>query len=365
MEVIVEDISDTPSFVADLVSIIVPAYNSEKYLDQCVESVLRQSYEKLELILIDDGSTDGSGEICDGHAGNHGMITVIHTANNGPAAARNEGIKRSRGEFIYFMDSDDIMEKEALKELIENYKQHKSDMITGDFYSISNGNYGPGFKGVFPGSEKLGKQDVMNYARKYLKKPNRFTLFAYSWGRLFKASIVKRNNIFFDADLHTFEDVAFNFSYLRFADGVFYLAKGIYGHQIHDNYMSATMTITGDPKRMFGYGSALAEIGKFLEYGGSNADVKKEVGHAFVSLTIIQLVRICGQINNDNRKKIYELVRGTVCDPELRGNLACYSPTEGDSRILPVLMKLKLIRPITWVCLYKARRRYGRRGASK
>lgn len=355
----------SPSYVKDLVSVIVPVFNCQEHLDQCLESILKQSYQNLEIIIINDGSTDNSGKICDKYASCDNRIKVIHTDNKGPAAARNAGIRVSTGEFIFFVDSDDFIENFALEELLTNYRLDKADVVVGDFKAFKNGNYGPGYKGVFLGDKELHKPDVVNYARSYLKKPNRFTLFAYSWGRLFKASIIKGNNILFNADLHTFEDVAFNFNYLRFADEVLYLAKAIYVHQVHDNYMSATMTISGNPKRMLGYGPALAEIGKFLEYSGSNADVKKVVGHAYVCLTIIQLVRICGQINNVNKKKIIDLVSGKINDPELRDNLGCYSPTEGDSRVLPVLMKLKLVRPIIWVCRYKARKRYGSRGGSK
>lgn len=360
-----EDFANPHSIGTDLLSVIVPVYNAENHIRQCIESVLNQSYKNLEVILVNDGSTDKSGDICDAYSLSDDRIRVVHTRNNGPASARNAGINKSCGEFIFFIDADDIIDKNALSALIEIYNQHKSDIIVGDFNAIKNGNYGPGYKGVFPCDKKLNKQDVMNYARSYLKKPNRFTLFAYSWGRLFKASIIKSNNVLFNTDLHTFEDVAFNFNYLRYANEVLYLAKAIYGHQVHDNYMSATMTISGNSKRMFGYGRALADIGDFLEHCGSSTDIKKEVGHAYICLTIIQLVRICGQMNNGNKKKILELVRGTINDPDLRDNLKYYSPTEGDSRIVPVLMKLKLVWPIMLVCRFKARKRYGKGAAAK
>jgi len=360
-----EDFANTPSIGTNLVSVIVPVYNAENYIRQCIESVLHQSYKNLEVILVDDGSTDKSGDICDAYSISDDRVRVVHTKNCGPASARNTGIKKSNGEFIFFIDADDFIDKNGLSALMEKYNQHKADIIVGDFNAIKNGNHGPGYKGVFPGDKKFNKQDMVNYARSYLKKPNRFTLFAYSWGRLFKSSIIKNNNIVFNTDLHTFEDVAFNFNYLRYTDEVVYHAKAIYGHQVHDNYMSATMTISGNPKRMFGYGRALADIGAFLESCGSNADINREVGHAHICLTIIQFVRICGQINKGNRKKICELVYSTVNDPYLRENLNHYSPTEGDSRVIPVLMKLKLVWPIICVCRYKARKRYGKGAPAK
>jgi len=352
-------------FVTDLVSVIVPVYNSEKYLRRCIESIINQSYKNIEIILINDGSTDNSGEICNANALSDNRIRVIHTRNNGPAAARNIGIENSKGSFIFFIDADDFIENNALNLLVESYNQHKADIIVGSFNKIRNSNSVYGHNGVFSSSKLLTKQDIIDYARCYLKKPNRFTLFAYSWGRLFKSSIIKNNHIVFNANLHTFEDVAFNFDYMKYTNEVYFLKEAIYNHLIHDNYMSATMALSSNSKSMFGYGQALDNIGVFLKNYNSDTNIKSEVGHANVTLTIIQFVRICGQINKSNKKRIYELVRETINDPNFRGNLKYYSPTKGDSRILPILMKLKLVWLIIWVCMYKAHKRYGKGAAAK
>jgi len=360
-----KELTNTQELVTDLVSVIVPIYNSEKYLRRCIESIINQSYKNIEIILINDGSTDNSGEICDAYALDDKRIRVIYTKNNGPAAARNIGIENSKGSFIFFIDADDFIENNALNLLVESYNQHKADIVVGSFNKIRNSNSVYGHNGVFSSSKLLTKQDIIDYARCYLKKPNRFTLFAYSWGRLFKSSIIKNNNLLFNSDLHTFEDVAFNFEYLNCTNEVFFLKEAIYNHLIHDNYMSATLMISDNPKRMFGYNQALTNIGVFLKGCDSDVNIKKEVGHANICLTIIQFVRICGQINNSNKKKVYELVRGTVKDQNIRDNIKYYSPTKSDSRILPILMKLKLVWLIIWVCKYKAHKRYGKGAAAK
>lgn len=90
-----------------LVSIIIPVYNVELYLEQCINSVIYQTYKNIEVILVDDGSTDQSGTICDHFAEKDNRVTVIHKNNGGPSSARNAGIETSKGEFIYFLDSDD------------------------------------------------------------------------------------------------------------------------------------------------------------------------------------------------------------------------------------------------------------------
>lgn len=360
-----ERVTNTHTFVANLVSVIVPVYNGERYLSRCIESIINQPYRNIEIILINDGSTDNSGEICNAYALSDNRIGVIHTQNNGPAAARNIGIENSKGEFIFFVDADDFIEKNALSLLIESYHQHRADIVVGDFRKIKDGPSKSGHCNIFPESSLLRNQDIINYVRLYLKKPNRFPLFVYSWGRLFKSTIIKNNNIFFDAGLRTFEDVAFNFDYLNYTNKIFFLKKVIYNFQIHDNYTSAGMMLYGNPKNLFGYQQALTNVSNYLKNCNSDADIRREVGHAYVCYTIIQLVRTCGQINNSSKMKIYEFTSKIINSSEIRDNLQFYSPSKGDSKILPILMKLKLVWPIMLVCKYKAYKRYGKWGAAK
>ena len=98
--------------MADKISVIVPIYNTEKYLEECIESLLSQSYTELQIILVDDGSKDGSGAICDRFAGTDNRITVIHKENGGLSSARNAGLKAADGEYIAFIDSDDKVDKD-------------------------------------------------------------------------------------------------------------------------------------------------------------------------------------------------------------------------------------------------------------
>ena len=91
----------------ELISVIVPVYNTEMYLDRCVESIINQTYKNLEIILVDDGSTDGSGRICDAYKTKDKRVKVLHQKNSGPSAARNNGIIIAQGDYIGFVDSDE------------------------------------------------------------------------------------------------------------------------------------------------------------------------------------------------------------------------------------------------------------------
>lgn len=111
------------------VSIIVPVYNVEHYIQACIDSVLSQTYDNYELILIDDGSSDGSGTICDSYAERNASIRVVHTANNGAFYARYVGVQAAQGEILVFLDSDDCLRRDALERIAACFTMHQCDMV--------------------------------------------------------------------------------------------------------------------------------------------------------------------------------------------------------------------------------------------
>lgn len=119
-----------------MISIIVPVYNTEKYLERCIHSILKQTYLEYEIILVDDGSTDKSGSICDSLAKQYSSIKVIHTQNDGPAAAREQGIAVAQGEFIMFVDSDDWIHQDILKILLEEQQRSDANIVCCIFVDV-------------------------------------------------------------------------------------------------------------------------------------------------------------------------------------------------------------------------------------
>ena len=120
------------------VSVIVPVYNVEKYLEECVNSLIGQTLKEIEILLIDDGSTDSSGDICDRYAEKHDNIRVIHKSNGGLGDARNVGFSKANGKYIYFIDSDDYLELEALEFLYEEAENKQLDVILFSAESFSD-----------------------------------------------------------------------------------------------------------------------------------------------------------------------------------------------------------------------------------
>src|SRR5699024_4494271 len=115
--------------MSDLISVIVPVYNVEKYVRRCIDSICGQTYSNLEIILIDDGSTDSSGKICDEMAAKDGRISVIHQENKGLSQARNAGLDQAKGEYIAFVDSDDYLSLNMYECLLKSLKENNADVV--------------------------------------------------------------------------------------------------------------------------------------------------------------------------------------------------------------------------------------------
>ena len=120
--------------MTELISVIVPIYNTEKYLVECVESIREQTYSNIEIILVDDGSTDASIEICDEFSKKDSRVRVFHKENEGSAVAKNFGIQQSKGEYIILVDSDDIVSDKMIEVLYTHIKEKNADIAIGNYY---------------------------------------------------------------------------------------------------------------------------------------------------------------------------------------------------------------------------------------
>lgn len=122
-----------------LVTIVVPVYNTEKYLNRCISSLVNQSYQNIEILLVDDGSTDKSGEICDAWGAKDSRVYVIHKENEGAGIARNLGIEKAKGEYICFFDSDDYISKRTIEEAYERAYKNRAEIIILGRYLVKKG----------------------------------------------------------------------------------------------------------------------------------------------------------------------------------------------------------------------------------
>ncbi len=205
-----------------LVSIIVPVYNAEKTLDRCVSSILNQEYRDFELLLLDDGSTDGSGSICDAYAGKDPRVRVFHKANSGVSDTRNQGIAQARGEYLQFSDSDDWFTPEATKFLVQAITEHDCDMVIADFYRVSGERVSQ--KGNI---EEEGVLEQADFALKMMQRPADF-YYGVLWNKLYKRSIIEEHHLRMDTSVSWCEDFMFNLEYVRHARRIYALRIPVY-----------------------------------------------------------------------------------------------------------------------------------------
>lgn len=216
-----------------LISIIIPVFNAEKRLEQCILSVLSQTYKNFELILINDGSSDNSGIICDKYAKIDCRIKVIHKQNGGVSSARNTGIRNALGEFICFIDSDDWVDDTYIDSFFHNQELKEDLFIQGIKYYIPRRN----------------KETIMfKYSKRAFKLIENIDFIIESQllengcpvAKLFKMNIIKNNNIYFDENLSINEDHLFVITYFKFVNKL-YLSDVIAYHYYSD-YLISSLT---------------------------------------------------------------------------------------------------------------------------
>lgn len=192
------------------ISVIIPVYNVKPHLDNCIESILKQDYADFECILVDDGSTDGSSEICDYWDSNDSRIKVIHQNNQGVSSARNAGLKVATGEFISFVDSDDWVENHYLSDLVSPIEQNNSDLsVTGMSLFWKKGNDSTQITPAIDSTIELNQNNLNLFVE--LMRSN---LLFGSVVKLYKSSIIRHHNIKFDTNCDFGEDLKFNLNYL-------------------------------------------------------------------------------------------------------------------------------------------------------
>lgn len=187
-----------------LISFVVPIYNSEEYLRQCLDSIVSQAINNYEVLLIDDGSTDSSGSICDEYVQKDTRFKVIHKKNEGLSAARNDGISIARGEWITFVDSDDWIESDCLKVIVDN---HEVDYVVT---SICKHN-----SAFMSEDEKFTNQKYHTIDARVFDEGNLKTAFFTAWSKFFKTEIIRRHSLRFIPNISPGEDTIFVFQYMN------------------------------------------------------------------------------------------------------------------------------------------------------
>ena len=189
-----------------LVSIVVPVYNGERYIDDCMKRLLEQTYAPLEILLVDDGSGDGSGGICDRYAAAVSHVRVIHQENGGPSRARNTGIAHAQGKYLMFTDVDDLLQADAVEKNVRIAEESDADVLMFGFwyYDVANDRkVTRPMKTSFCGSRE-------EFFRDCLVETVETEVINAPWNKVFRREFLREQNLAFDPQIRIYEDLYFS-----------------------------------------------------------------------------------------------------------------------------------------------------------
>lgn len=223
--------------MTELFSIIIPVYNVEKFLPRCLDSVLRQTYQNYEIIMIDDGSIDSSGDICDRYVQKYASCKVIHKENTGQADSRNVGISKAKGRYLVFLDADDYLEKEMLSKVYEQLENQNYDVCSFAARRIDeNENFL--YELRFDDMVKALTFDEQSKEEFLLKS---FLQYKSGWEacfHVFKKDIVNEYQIKFESDVKLAEDLIFTFEYMLYAKSWIKIPDILYDYTLREGSTS-------------------------------------------------------------------------------------------------------------------------------
>lgn len=297
-----------------LISVIIPVYKVEKYLNQCIDSVLCQTFENFEVILVDDGSPDNSGKICDEYAKKDNRVRVFHKENGGLSDTRNFGIKESKGEYLIFLDSDDFYNDNTFFEAINEKISKNKDV---DLISFSMRKYfgeDDYTDEWFYDSKQLEESgDMTDVLAQLIKKDQ---LYIYAWDKVVKRELIIKNNLYFRKGMRNDEDTDWTLKLLFNVDKYLFLEKC--PHMYRRN-RKESITNNFDIK---GLETMLDVFEKYCEEF-KNSDDKR--GKMLLNYLAYRFEIVCGVLVNVNDKKVKKEIKEKLKSYKwiLEYNLSC------------------------------------------
>lgn len=327
----------------DKISVIIPVYNVERYLRECLDSIINQTYRNLEIICIDDGSPDNSINILKDYSKIDNRIFIKQQQNRGLSKARNEGIKISTGKYLIFVDSDDWLPLDAIELLYKKIKKENSDIVIGGRITITN----------FKRENFIPTGEDINFTfEKYLEYSMKKKEFrAVAWGKLYKKEIIEKNNLEFPKGL-LYEDLLFVLKYLYYSEKISILSKEIYYYR-NNNLNSIVNTIKIKDLDSL---EIIEKLEKFLEENNQNNILKKEYFQEYIYNWIIYTTLgkfFNNKINFNQTKNYLKKIEKNSIFNKYANNYLKLSHKIKRNRILIYSMRLNLYLTYLFFNLYR------------
>ncbi len=209
------------------ISIIIPIYNAEKNIKKCIESIICQTYDNIEIICINDGSTDKSTQIIENYQHKDTRITLINKENSGVSDTRNTGIKKSSGKYIMFIDADDYISKDYIEKMYEVIQKYNCDLLISGYTEVRDG------KNKNKKFSKCREKELNITYPQYLEDYLLTNFFNSCWKQLINKKIITKNNIQFSSDIKYGEDMLFSFECYKYSSKTYYIDNCGYNYYIN------------------------------------------------------------------------------------------------------------------------------------
>ncbi|MDR3314698.1 MAG: glycosyltransferase [Oscillospiraceae bacterium] len=264
-----------PASMPPLVTVIVPVFNAEPYLRQCLDSILTQSYKNLEILLVDDGSSDASGGICDAYAQKDARVRALHRANAGPSAARNAGLDFARGAYILFADADDWLAPTLAEVLVQRAIATNADLVQCRVFDVEADGANPRLNPLVNAPDTLEQLEItaQNRAGVYLRYLYPY-VWACPWGRLLRTAALQGLR-FVDTPLRSDEDAIFFFCLFATLRRVEAVQEALYYYRQVPG--SLTHSALRAPRKIAQRLLLVQEFERYLKQDHQNAGLRKAV----------------------------------------------------------------------------------------
>ena len=297
-----------------LLSIIVPIFNVEKYVSDCIKSILAQTYKDFELILVNDGSTDNSREICSYYAAIDDRVILIQKKNGGVSSARNEGMAIAKGKYIAFVDADDTIEPSMYEKLIEGAQKLDSDMVICQFKIVDVKKDNITLSKMWKGNNGIINQNIISNSFLSLIIENNYSFFS-CWNKLYSASLFKDYKIKFEENKNHGEDVRLNLKLLPIINKIVYIEDPLYNYFIRDRDSLTSIFRENFYDYILDYRNLLLDICDHY-----NLDkIKKKVINKFVLESIVYMHKVVESDLLKTRK--YEILSLILNSKEFHNNV--------------------------------------------
>lgn len=348
-----------------LVSVVVPVYNVEKYLSRAIDSVRCQSHQNLEIILVNDGSTDSSGALCDEEVEKDARVRAIHQENAGVSSARNTGIAAASGEYLFFLDPDDTIERETIQSMLETMKDKQCDLVICGVKKIFINEDGAIVSEQIICLSEEGFYSNIDLIMK-LRSGNMVEVdsCASACNRLYKRSSFASLQEPFPADIAYCEDVYFSIDLLNVCDKIYFIKKPFYNYYRYDVKIRKSSMNSYVRNRFEIYRKIHLKICQTILHRVSERQMKL-CKHNFIDRVILACVKLCDFDSPYTKEEIVKQLNFIVNDESVINAIASYDrkmkSNWTNSWTVPLLIQLKKIEYLMYFAGKVAREKSGAR----